>query len=201
MGHPNISNSKTTFMVRHSILFILLLAALALGAPQTGSIYHGNWIDLNKNGRMDPYEDPSAPIESRIDNLLSQMTLEEKTAQMATLYGYGRVLMDELPTPQWKQAVWKDGIANIDEHLNGVVNAGVTKSKLALPHSTHAESINTVQRFFVEETRLGIPVDFTNEGIRGLAHPRATSFPSQLGVASAWDRALVDDIGHITGKE
>jgi beta-glucosidase len=184
-----------------AICFCVLGTFVLLAAPQSRSIYHGNWIDLNKNGRMDPYEDPSVPVETRVDNLLSQMTVEEKTAQMATLYGYGRVLMDELPTPQWKQAVWKDGIANIDEHLNGVVNAGVPKSKLAVPYSTHAESINTVQRFFIEETRLGIPVDFTNEGIRGLAHPRATSFPSQLGVASAWDRALVDDIGHITGKE
>src|SRR5499427_140782 len=187
--------------MRTKRLLLLLFLVPLVFRSQSPNIYHGNWIDLNKNGRMDPYEDPSQPIEGRIDDLLSQMTVEEKTAQMATLYGYGRVLMDELPTPQWKQAVWKDGIANIDEHLNGVVNAGVTKSKLALPYSTHAESINTVQRFFIEETRLGIPVDFTNEGIRGLAHPHATSFPSQLGVASAWDRALVDDIGRITGKE
>jgi beta-glucosidase len=179
----------------------VLCALVLLGAPQAQNIYHGNWIDLNKNGRMDPYEDPSQPIERRIDDLLSQMTLDEKTAQMATLYGYGRVLKDELPTPAWKQAIWKDGIANIDEHLNGVVNAGVAKSKLSLPFSTHAESINAVQRFFIEQTRLGIPVDFTNEGIRGLTHPLATSFPAQLGVASAWDRGLVDEIGHITGKE
>lgn len=176
-------------------------AFVEVGSPQAQSIYHGNWIDLNKNGRMDRYEDPSAPIESRIDDLLSQMNIEEKTAQMATLYGYNRVLKDELPTPAWKQAVWKDGIGNIDEHLNGVVNTGLPKSKLSLPYSTHADSINKVQRFFIEETRLGIPVDFTNEGIRGVAHPRATSFPSQLGVASAWDRTLVDEIGHITGKE
>ena len=178
-----------------------VFAIVQFGSPQSQSIYHGNWIDLNKNGRMDRYEDPSAPIESRIDDLLSQMNIEEKTAQMATLYGYGRVLKDELPTPAWKQAVWKDGIGNIDEHLNGVVSAGFTKSKLSLPYSTHAESINKVQRFFIEETRLGIPVDFTNEGIRGVTHPRATSFPAQLGVASAWDRTLVDEIGHITGKE
>jgi beta-glucosidase len=179
----------------------VIAATIILGGPQSGGIYHGNWIDLNKNGRMDPYEDPSVQIDRRIDDLLSQMTLDEKTVQMATLYGYGRVLKDELPTPEWKQAIWKDGIANIDEHLNGVVNAGVVKSKLSLPFSTHADAINKVQRFFIEETRLGIPVDFTNEGIRGLAHPRATSFPSQLAVASAWDRDLVDEIGHITGRE
>ena len=187
--------------MRTKRLLLLLFLVPLVFRSQSPNIYHGNWIDLNKNGRMDPYEDPSQPIERRIDDLLSQMTLEEKTAQMATLYGYGRVLKDELPTPAWKQAIWKDGIANIDEHLNGVVNAGVAKSKLSLPFSTHAESINTVQRFFVEQTRLGIPVDFSNEGIRGLTHPMATSFPAQLGVASAWDRGLVDEIGHITGKE
>src|SRR5215471_15180464 len=157
-----------TFVLLFFVLSCVLCVPLAFHS-QSQSIYHGSWIDLNKNGRMDPYEDPSQPIERRIDDLLSQMTLEEKTAQMATLYGYGRVLKDELPTPAWKQAIWKDGIANIDEHLNGVVNAGVAKSKLSLPFSTHAESINTVQRFFVEQTRLGIPVDFSNEGIRGLA--------------------------------
>src|SRR5215510_4031641 len=118
--YTKVSMIKVTF-----ISVVVLAGTLLIAAPQTRDIYHGNWIDLNKNGRMDPYEDPSVPVENRIDNLLSQMNVEEKTAQMATLYGFGRVLMDELPTPQWKQAVWKDGIANIDEHLNGVVNAGV----------------------------------------------------------------------------
>jgi beta-glucosidase len=48
------------------------------------------------------------------------MTLEEKTVQCATLYGYRRVLKDYLPTEAWRTtALWKDGVANIDEHLNG----------------------------------------------------------------------------------
>jgi beta-glucosidase len=88
------------------------------------SIYHDGWIDLNKNGRMDVYEDPKAPIDKRIDDLLAQMTLEEKTCQTATLYGVGRgrtgaepPLKDELPTPDWKNQIWKDGIANIDERI------------------------------------------------------------------------------------
>src|SRR6266850_3434674 len=82
------------------------------------SIYHDNWIDLNKNGRKDVYEDPRADLEKRIDDLLSQMTLDEKTCQLATLYGYGRVLKDQVPTPEWNKEIWKDGIANIDEQLN-----------------------------------------------------------------------------------
>jgi len=194
--------------MRHSRLIALVVVAaasagLAFGpqAPPRTAMYHGTWIDLNKNGQMDPYEDPSQPVDRRIDDLIARMTPEEKSCQMATLYGYTSVLKDELPTPEWKQAIWKDGIGNIDEHLNGYTRGTFKKSELTYPHSRHPEAINTVQRFFVEETRLGIPVDFTNEGIRGLAHTKATSFPAQLGIASAWDRTLVDEVGHITGRE
>ena len=59
---------------------------------------------------MDLYENPKAPLEDRVQDLLSQMTLEEKTCQMATLYGSGRVLKDALPQNNWKTEVWKDGI-------------------------------------------------------------------------------------------
>jgi len=188
------------------LLACVALSTLAVAAaPQAtrsrGEIYRDGWIDLNKNGQKDPYEDPSLPTDRRIEDLLTRMTAEEKTCQLATLYGYSRVLEDELPTPGWKQAVWKDGIGNIDEHLNGIYRGGATRSQLTYPHSRHAEAINTVQRFFVEETRLGIPVDFTNEGIRGLCHDRATSFPAQLGIASTWDRDLVAEVGAITGRE
>lgn len=189
-----------------TLITLALVAAVSSGAarqqPATPArIYRGAWIDLNKSGTMDPYEDPKQPVERRIDDLLARMTPEEKSNQLATLYGYSRVLKDELPTPEWRTAIWKDGIGNIDEHLNGVLRGSFPQSRYRYPHSVHAEAINTVQRFFVEETRLGIPVDFTNEGIRGLCHTKATSFPSQLGVASSWNRRLVDEIGHITGKE
>ena len=50
-------------------------------------IYHDGWVDLDKNGVQDPYEDPSLDVEKRIDDLLARMTIEEKSAQMATLYG------------------------------------------------------------------------------------------------------------------
>lgn len=66
---------------------------------------------------MDLYENPKAPLEERVQDLLSQMTLEEKSCQMATLYGSGRVLKDALPQDNWKTEVWKDGIGNIDENI------------------------------------------------------------------------------------
>lgn len=170
------------------------------------NIYHDGWIDLNKNGRMDVYENPKAPIERRVEDLLSQMTLDEKTCQTATLYGVGRgrfgqepPMKDELPTPDWKNQIWKDGIANIDEHLNGLGPHG--KSIYATDIKKHVWAMNEVQRFFIEDTRLGIPVDFTQEGLRGVNFSTATSFPSELGMGSTWDRELVREEGRITGQE
>ena len=164
---------------------IVLLGLLALcthsqmsaASPQK-SIYHKGWIDFNKNGVMDIYEDPKAPLEDRVQDLLSQMTLDEKTCQMATLYGSGRILKDALPQENWKTEIWKDGIGNIDEEHNGL---GKFRSEYAFPYTRHVDTKHAIQRWFIEETRLGIPVDFTNEGIRGLCHDRATYFPAQCG--------------------
>ena len=184
------------------VVFIISVFASGLSRaqqPARKNIYHSGWIDLNKNGRMDVYEDVKADVERRITNLLSQMTLEEKTCQTATLYGYNRVLKDELPTPEWKNQIWKDGIANIDEHLNGWGPGA--KSVYANDIEKHVWAMDEVQRFFIEETRLGIPVDFTNEGLRGVAAPIATSFPSQLGLGHTWDRELVKEVGRITARE
>ena len=171
--------------------------------PTKTEMYRKGWIDFNKNGVKDVYEDPNAPIDARIEDLLGQMTLDEKTCQMVTLYGYQRVLKDDLPTPEWKQALWKDGIGAIDEHLNGFRQWGLPPSdnENVWPASRHAWALNEVQRFFVEETRLGIPVDFTNEGIRGVESYRATNFPTQLGIGHTWNRSLVRRIGEITGRE
>ncbi len=192
---------RTLFIVPLVVLF----SALDIGLlnHQTGTakkeIYHAGWIDLNKNGRMDVYENSKADINKRVDDLLSQMTLEEKTCQTATLYGYARVLKDELPTPEWKRRVWKDGIANIDEHLNGWGQGA--SSIYARDIKKHVWAMNEVQRFFIEETRLGIPVDFSNEGLRGVAFSIATSFPSELSQGHTWDRELIREIGRITAKE
>lgn len=171
--------------------------------PTKTEMYRKGWIDFNKNGVKDVYEDPNSPIDARIEDLLGQMTLDEKTCQMVTLYGYQRVLKDDLPTPEWKQALWKDGIGAIDEHLNGFRQWGLPPSdnENVWPASRHAWALNEVQRFFVEETRLGIPVDFTNEGIRGVESYRATNFPTQLGIGHTWNRSLVRRIGEITGRE
>ena len=116
------------------------------------------------------------------------MTLQEKANQTVTLYGYGRILKDEQPTSQWKNEVWVHGLANIDEMLNSLPYHKSAVTKYSYPYSNHTEALNNIQKWFIEETRLGIPVDFTNEGIHGLTHDRATPFPAPINIGSTWDK-------------
>ena len=186
----------------HRLFAWMALLSIVSFKPLT-SIYKDGWIDLNKNGKKDIYEDPTQSINARTANLLSQMTLEEKTCQMATLYGWRRVLKDSLPTPEWKNAIWKDGIANIDEHLNGYTGSNKPKVNpdLVTDMERHVWAMNETQRFFIEQTRLGIPVDFTDEGIRGIEAHEATGFPTELNMGMTWNKDLVHQEGIITGRE
>ena len=192
MGLNNVKKKQMRKLFLYWIFTMCFLHAKA----QNKEIYQKGWIDFNKNGKKDIFEDPKAEINARVEDLLSQMNINEKTAQCATLYGYKRVLKDELPTPDWKNEVWKDGIANIDEQLNGL-----KPTRYSYPYSKHAEAINTIQKWFIEETRLGIPVDFTNEGIHGLNHEKATPLPSPIAIGSTWNKNLVRQAGEIGGKE
>ncbi len=186
-------------MNKHTLFTVAsFLFCTQVSGDTPDGIYHKGWIDFNKNGKMDLYENPKAPLEERVQDLLSQMTLEEKSCQMATLYGSGRVLKDALPQDNWKTEVWKDGIGNIDEEHNGL---GTFKSEYSFPCTKHVDAKHAIQRWFVEETRLGIPVDFTNEGIRGLCHDRATYFPAQCGQGATWNKELIARIGEVEAKE
>ena len=189
---------KSTMCILLAIIFLFVFHN-KVSAQQ--NMYKDGWIDLNKNGRKDIYEDPKQPVDKRIANLLSQMTLNEKTVQLATLYGFGRVLKDTMPTADWKNKIWKDGIANIDEQLSNTTFHKQMNTVLSYPYSRHADAINKTQKWFLEETRLGVPVDFTNEGIHGLAHDRATPMPAPIAMGSSWNKALIYKSGQIIGRE
>jgi beta-glucosidase len=179
---------------------------LAKGLPviTRRDIYRDGWIDLNKNGTKDRYEDPAAPIEERIDNLLGQMNVDEKTAQLVTLYGYNRVTPDYLPTEAWTKEVQKDGIGNIDEHLNGFNyhdNPALPGTAFIRTPTKLVWALNETRRFFIEDTRLGIPCEFTNEGLRGVETAASTGFPCALAQSCTWDRDLVRSIAAVAGRE
>lgn len=194
--------------MRTRYLFAAILAVATINATAAPkkkdakkTIYHEGWIDFNKNGVMDVYEDQSRSVDERVADLLSQMTVEEKSCQLATIYGYGRVLKDSLPTQEWKERIWKDGIANMDEQLNGVGRGYSTAYDLIYPFSHHVAALHKIQKWFVEETRLGIPVEFSNEGIHGLNHTLATPLPAPIAMGSTWDKNLVREAGRIAGYE
>lgn len=177
------------------------LKPVQVGLKSEKDIYHDGWIDFNKNGKKDVFEDPAQLQEKRIEDLLGQMTVDEKTCQLATLYGYRRVLKDPLPTPDWKNQVWKDGIANIDEMHNGVGKSGdADNPHIATPGAT-VRALNEVQRWFMEETRLGVPVEFTNEGIRGANYRKSVNFPAAISLGATWDRELISRVGDVVARE
>ena len=182
------------------VLIVFAATAVSAGASASG-IYHDGWIDFNKNGVKDVYEDPGESVERRVADLLARMTVEEKSCQVVTLYGTGRVLSESRPVEKWKSEIWNDGIANLDEELNGVGWCYKTDYELVYPFSSHVKALDAIQRWFVEETRLGIPVDFTNEGIHGLNHTKATPLPAPIAVGSAWNRELTRRAGEIIGRE
>ena len=180
-----------------SVVFMSFTSAFA----QNSDIYKDGWIDHNKNGIKDIYEDPTQSTDKRVKDLLKQMTLDEKTMQVTTLYGYGRVLMDELPTDEWKNEIWKDGIGNIDEHINGYSNKFGKININSFPYSDHAKAMNKVQKWFIEETRLGVPADMTNEAMYGVKHEKSTMVSGPIGRASAWDLDMEYRIGEMYAKE
>ena len=65
----------------------LLMPALAFSAGKKNKIYQKGWIDFNKNQTKDIYEDPAAPLDDRVEDLLQQMTLEEKAGQLLAEFG------------------------------------------------------------------------------------------------------------------
>jgi beta-glucosidase len=196
-----------------SLLFLLLTTNVVVSkgvvAPEirkdTIGMYHESWIDFNKNGKKDTYEDPTKTIDERMDNLISLMTVEEKSNQLANCYGYGIIWNTPVPDESWEKEIWKDGLGLSCAHLEG--NAGNWNnpddiaSKYVWPASSRAETNNKTQKFFVENTRLGIPVLLATEGIKGVIAPKTTCFGVPLNVGSTWDLNLIHKVGTIVGKE
>ena len=135
-------------------------------------IYHESWIDFNKNGVMDPYENPKLPVEERVEDLLSRMTLEEKVAQLQSGRGIGR-----------------HGIGNLTH---------VTRD---LPPREGAVKANELQIRAIEGTRLGVPVIIHDECLHGCMAYHSTSFPQAIALAATWDPNLVYRVAKAIARE
>jgi beta-glucosidase len=160
--------------------------------------------DLNKNGKMDVYEDPKQPIEKRVQDLLKQMTLEEKAGMM--FYSPIRVNADgtieDKPASGLLASLSPVGVNEIDKHH-------ITHFNLfAVPApDTLAMWYNRIQQY-QEKTRLGIPLtiasDPRNQGGAGIFAMSAKTFsmwPDPLGLAAAGDEKLTEKFADISRQE
>ena len=134
------------------------------------------------------YKDSKLPVSERVADLLGRMTLEEKVAQMLCIWGQKKtILFDE---------TGKLDLKNLELHLRDGIGqiARLSDTDGGQDAEGMAELANNLQRYFVERTRLGIPVVFHEECLHGLAARSATSYPQPIGLASTFNPALVEKI-------
>src|SRR5580658_7571742 len=143
------------------------------------------------------YKDPNLSAERRVKDLLSRMTLEEKAAQMLCVWQKKADLLVDAKgnfDPSKARAAFKDG------HGLGQVgrpsDAGKGKDAREM-----AELTNAIQKFFIENSRLGIPVFFHEECLHGHAALDATSFPQPIGLAATFNPSLVESLYAMTAEE
>lgn len=157
----------------------------------TGSILV--FIACRKN-EVSKYKNPETPIAERVDDLLSRMTPEEKFWQLFMIPGD---LSDG--KEKYKHGIFgfqlstKGKSGNEGEQLLDYKAKGTAKET--------AELINSIQKYFVEETRLGIPIIPFDEALHGLIRDGATTFPQSIALAATWDTLLMGKVAHAIAME
>ena len=126
------------------------------------------------------YKDKDAPIEKRVADLLSRMAVEEKVAQ--TLGVWSMIGAEGAFSPDSAQKYAFHGLGTLHRRF------------LNQTYEEAAEEINSIQQYFIENTRLGIPVLINSEGLHGLMAKDATVYPMAIGLASSWNIELFDEI-------
>jgi len=145
-----------------------------------------------------PYRDPKIPVEQRVADLLSRMTLEEKIAQLEGAWENKQFF----PDPQTMFVDQKG--AFLPERAAVLIKNGLGEISRPSEHRdprTMVDFTNTVQKWMRENTRLGIPVLFHDECLHGHVAPKGTSYPQAIALASTWDPALLHEVFTATAAE
>lgn len=137
-----------------------------------------------------PYRNPRLPVAERVRDLLGRMTAEEKFWQLFMIPG-------DLDTPSHD---YSRGIFGLQISTAHDTTASPPLAPGAIARA-HAERINAIQRYFVERTRLGIPIIPFDEALHGLMRAGATAFPQAIGLAATWDSALVERVSTAAARE
>ncbi|HEY9342306.1 MAG TPA: glycoside hydrolase family 3 N-terminal domain-containing protein, partial [Hanamia sp.] len=135
-----------------------------------------------------PYKDSTLSIEERINDLLGRMTLEEKFWQMFMIPGD----LDNAKPDQYNHGIFGFQVSAASTNGNAaqqMIHYGTNESAASL-----AKKINAIQKYFVDSSRLGIPVIAFDEALHGLVREGATSFPQAIALAATWDTALMGKV-------
>lgn len=148
------------------------------------------------------YKDSAAPLEARVNDLLGRMTLEEKVQQITTVWRQKREVFDAESNfdPARFTERFPHGIGHLARPNDRSGMGSPVQAAYRGPAET-VELINAMQRYHVENTRLGIPVLFHEEGLHGYAARGATSFPQSIALASTWDAGLLERIFTVVARE
>jgi beta-glucosidase len=148
------------------------------------------------------YKDSHSPVEARVEDLLARMTLEEKVAQMMSVWDAKSEIFDgKLEFDAAKMALkYPNGIGQFARPSDAT---GPTSPRVLAGRDARGtiRLVNALQKYATTRTRLGIPILFHEEGLHGYAARGATSFHQAIALASSWDPALVRAVNVITARE
>ena len=156
------------------------------------------------------YKDPSKPVEARVEDLLKRMTLQEKAAQLVTLWEQKAKVQTDAGvfSPEEASQNFPNGIGQFarPSDKRGVTQtnagaAGASAGAVNRDARDTAEYVNAAQRWAVEKTRLGIPILMHEEALHGYVARGATSFPQSIALASTWDPALLERVFSVAARE
>jgi beta-glucosidase len=190
-------------IVKFFVIPVLIMVCLGSKPKTEATLYHRDWIDFNKNGKLDVFENRAMSAEQRIMDLLSQMTLEEKVGQLLTPYGwpmYERNGDNIVITNALKNAVAQQHIGSLwgfmraDPWTQRTLSTGITEA-------LSAKAVNHMQRYVIENSRLGIPLILAEECPHGFMAIDGTVFPTSLGLSATWNPDLIEQMGTAIAKE
>ena len=141
-----------------------------------------------------PYKNPALPVDERVKDLLGRMTIEEKFWQTYMMPGELDKGKDRFSHGIFGFQVSTIGTSNPELKQLLQYNPKLTAKEMA-------KKINEIQRYFVEETRLGIPIIAFDEALHGLIRGGATAFPQSIALAATFDTALVRQVSHAIAME